>query len=157
MCIIKTGVMNMDYTLMLCGKDAFSYFFLSTWRRPPRSWAKWQKPAKKLDEKIREIDWPYLYIEQFDKFLTWRTDRKRKLNLLKTCLKKNSWSHIESSVNIFSAGFSHLEPLCTAAADSSADFCSQYTFAKSVSGCYFFHGLNAFIDLMDGFSFCGGR
>ena len=52
----------MDYTLMLCGKDAFSYFFLSTWRRPPRSWAKWQKPAKKLDEEIREIDWPYLFI-----------------------------------------------------------------------------------------------
>ena len=54
MCIIKTGVMNMDYTLMLCGKDAFSYFFLSTCRRPPRSWAKRQKPAKKLDEEIRE-------------------------------------------------------------------------------------------------------
>ena len=26
-----------------------------------------------------------------------------------------------------------------------------------VSGSYFFHSLNAFIDLMDGFSFCGGR
>ena len=28
------------------------------------------KNPPKTDEEIREIDWPYLYIEQFDKFLT---------------------------------------------------------------------------------------
>ena len=67
--------MNMDYTLMLCGKDAFSYFFLSTCRRPPRSWANWQKPAKKQMRKfVKLTGHTYKYLEQFDKFST----RKRK-------------------------------------------------------------------------------
>ena len=90
MCIIKTGVMNMDYTLMLCGKDAFSYFFLSTWRRTPRSWAKWKKPAKKSDEEIRVIDCPYLYL--WNSLTNFQheamTGNGNQLNLLKTRLKK---------------------------------------------------------------------
>jgi hypothetical protein len=62
--------MNMDYTLMLCGKDAFSYFFFVDLPPPAAQLGQIEKPAKKSDEKIREIDWPYLCLEEFDKFST---------------------------------------------------------------------------------------
>ena len=45
-----------------------------------QSWAKRQKPAKKLLQKIREINWLYLCLQQFNKLWIWRkcNDRKRK-------------------------------------------------------------------------------
>ena len=86
--------MNMDYTLMLCGKDAFSYFFLSTCRRPPRSWAKWQKPAKKQMRKFVKLTghtytWNSLTNFQHEAM----TGNGNQVNLLKTCLKKLVKSH----------------------------------------------------------------
>ena len=48
MCIIKTGVMNMDYTLMLCGKDAFSYFFFVDLPPPAAQLGQMAKTRQKI-------------------------------------------------------------------------------------------------------------
>lgn len=48
MCIIKTGVMNMDYTLMLCGKDAFSYFFFVDLPPPAAQLGQMAKTCQKI-------------------------------------------------------------------------------------------------------------
>ena len=68
------------------------------------------KTRQKLDPKIREIDWSYLRLEQFDKF--WicitRRDRKRKrFELVEFCRKKLVKPLL---LHLFSAYFSLLEP-----------------------------------------------
>ena len=75
------------------------------------SWAKLEKPAKNEIQKIREIDGSYLRLQRFDKFwMGSSSTRKWKLcKFAETCMEKlvkALW------VNLFPAGFSHLEPLC---------------------------------------------
>ena len=73
------------------------------------SWVKFKIPAKNEIKKIRENDGSYLYLQRFDKFLLCN-DRKRKLfeyaGICMEKLVKSLW------MNLFLAGFSHLEPLC---------------------------------------------
>ena len=55
-----------------------------------QSGTKWQNPPK-----IREINWSYLCLQQFDKFWIWSAcnDRKRKLCESIETFLKNLWNH----------------------------------------------------------------
>ena len=68
------------------------------------------KTRQKLDSKIREIDWSYLCLEQFDKFwiCSARHDRKRKLFELVEFVRKRLLKPL--LLHLFSAYFSLLEP-----------------------------------------------
>ena len=71
----------------------------------------YKNPPKIKILKIREIDGSYLRLQRFDKFWMWSSStRKWKLcKFAETCMEKlvkALW------VNLFPAGFSHLEPLC---------------------------------------------
>ena len=58
---------------------------------------KLQKPAENYIRKIREIDWSYLCLQQFDKFWMWsakKTGNGINVNQMKIALK-NSWNQIK--------------------------------------------------------------
>ena len=56
------------------------------------SWTNWEKPAKNEIEKIREIDWSYLSLPQFDKFSIYTMKHKQwpemEIESTEICLKK---------------------------------------------------------------------
>ena len=61
------------------------------------TWAKCQKLAINLIQKIRETDWFYSCLQQFDKFLirgVSMTGNGNNVNLLKLAWK-NSWNHVK--------------------------------------------------------------
>ena len=71
-----------------------------------------KNPPKIKIHIIREIDWLYLCMQQFDKFLK-KTGNGRHVNLCENLPAwKISWNHNINRVNLFLAGFSYLKPLC---------------------------------------------
>ena len=101
----------------------------------PHIWAKCQKNHHEIDSKIREIDWSYLSLQQFDKFWIWIVcnDPKRKLSeSSEICLEKFVKLH---QVNLFSAGFCHFEPLWACAVYVHWCISFYYVYSFSNTGC----------------------
>ena len=74
-----------------------------------------KNPPKIMIQTIREIDWLYLCLQQFDKFLNLKrnamTGNGRYANFSKNCQHGKN-REITKSSELFLAGFSYLEPLC---------------------------------------------
>ena len=70
------------------------------------------KTRQILDPKIREIDWSYLCLEQFDKFWVCSAghDRKRKLFEHEEFCRKNLWNHF--CCTYFQPILAFWNPLC---------------------------------------------
>ena len=96
----------------------------------PHSWAKCQKTHHEIDSKIREVDWSIL-----KPTTVWIVcnDRKRKLSeSSEICLDKFVKLH---QVNLFSAGFSHFEPLWACAVYVHWCISFYYVYSFSNTGC----------------------
>ena len=101
---------------------------------PSHSWAKRQKPARNDIKKTREIDGSCL--QRFDKFRICSAcnERKRKLcKFAETWTEKLVKSHW---VNLFSAGFSHLEPLCVCVRQNVGTLNCMYNFTQPIVTMY---------------------
>ena len=82
--------MNMDYTLMLCGKDAFSYFFFVDLPPPAAQLGQMAKnpPKNQMRKFVKLTGHSYTWNSLTNFQHEAMTGNGNQVNLLKTCLKK---------------------------------------------------------------------